>query len=60
MTDGKWESLAEKYHPGYPHHEVICSYDEWLEAQSEEGLRMFWDAVDRYGKLLTALEITPI
>jgi hypothetical protein len=28
-----WRMRARKWHPGQPHHEVVCSYDEWLAVQ---------------------------
>lgn len=29
----RWRTRARKWHPGYPHHEVICCYEEWWIAQ---------------------------
>lgn len=29
----KWRLRASKWHPGEPHHEVVCSWEEWLAAQ---------------------------
>lgn len=28
-----WRLRAPRWHPGEPHHEVTCSYEEWLTAQ---------------------------
>ena len=29
----RWRLRASRWHPGEPHHEVTCSYEEWLAAQ---------------------------
>lgn len=29
----RWRLRASRWHPGEPHNEVTCSYEEWLAAQ---------------------------
>jgi hypothetical protein len=29
----RWRGRASKWHPGQPHHEVVCSYEEYQATQ---------------------------
>jgi hypothetical protein len=37
----RWRGRASKWHPGLPHNEVVCSFEEWLACQPLRRRRHF-------------------
>lgn len=43
----RWRLRAGRWHHGIAHHEMVCSYDEWLAAQSRRQRRAHRRALAR-------------